>query len=586
MEQQTPGVYINEINAFPNSVVEVATAVPVFIGYTSQASYKGESLTNKARRVTSLKEFESYYGQGALTTFTLLEAPRLGAGATTLALGEGKEGGNSKAVAKPKKEGGDEEDGTTTDVVKPLIGTMTLQLSDKNVYALAPTSHSYYLYNNMRLFYQNGGSTCYVISLGGYEAPTPGAVNPPALGDKQKFLDAIDSLIYEQEPTMIVAPDALLLSEGDYYDVMKYALAHCAETQSRVTLVDVYYGAATDPRDVPQIITDFRTNIGQSNLKYGAAYFPWVHTNVLSGSDTTFMNFDPGFVDGIKALVANAAKNGGSSADPAVEEVKVPTDEPALTTNGNSAAFTEIQSAYARVQELDEELSSDATLTDYAKIQQVHNTLMVMSKDYVLVTSAIGRYLNTLPASSAMAGVYASVDKGRGVWKAPANVSLNAVQSPTVSLSDKDQANLNVDAVTGKSVNAIRPFPGLGVLVWGARTLDGNSQDWRYVNVRRTMIMIEQSIKLACRAYVFEPNDANTWVTVKSMINSFLFNLWKQGALAGASPDDAYSVAVGLGSTMTADDILNGYMNVFVKVAISRPAEFIVLNFQQQMQKS
>lgn len=155
-----------------------------------------------------------------------------------------------------------------------------------------------------------------------------------------------------------------------------------------------------------------------------------------------------------------------------------------------------------------------------------------------------------------------------------------------MNLSDNDQARLNVDAVSGKSINAIRPFPGQGVLVWGARTLDGNSQDWRFVNVRRTMIMLEQSIKLAARAYVFEPNDANTWVTVQSMISNFLLNLWKQGALAGSKPDDAYSVAVGLGSTMTAQDILDGYLNVFVKVAISRPAEFLVLSFQQQMQKS
>jgi len=95
-------------------------------------------------------------------------------------------------------------------------------------------------------------------------------------------------------------------------------------------------------------------------------------------------------------------------------------------------------------------------------------------------------------------------------------------------------------------------------LVWGARTLDGNSQDWRYINVRRTLIMIEQSLKLACSAYVFEANDSGTWITIKSMINNFLDNLWKQGALAGAVPEEVFDVQIGLGTTMTPNDILDG----------------------------
>lgn len=98
--------------------------------------------------------------------------------------------------------------------------------------------------------------------------------------------------------------------------------------------------------------------------------------------------------------------------------------------------------------------------------------------------------------------------------------------------------------------------------------------------------MLEQSIKLALRAYLFEPNDANTWVTVKTMIVNFLTDKWKQGALAGATPEDAFDVQLGLGTTMTSLDILEGKMLVSIKLAIVRPAEFIVVTFQQQMQKS
>ena len=140
--------------------------------------------------------------------------------------------------------------------------------------------------------------------------------------------------------------------------------------------------------------------------------------------------------------------------------------------------------------------------------------------------------------------------------------------------------------ISGKAVNAIRSFVGEGVKVWGARTLDGNSLDWRYINVRRTMIMLEQSVQDATRAYVFEPNVASTWLNIRSMIQNFLNGIWKRGGLAGAVPEDAFSVHVGLGDTMTPEDILEGILRVTVLVAIVRPAEFIEITFQQQMQKS
>jgi len=194
--------------------------------------------------------------------------------------------------------------------------------------------------------------------------------------------------------------------------------------------------------------------------------------------------------------------------------------------------------------------------------------------------------VNILPASGGMAGVMTAVDNEIGPWQAPANTSIVSVSSLPINLSESEQGGLNVDAVSGKSINAIRSFHGLGILVWGARTLDGNSQDWRYISVRRTMTFLEQSCKLAAQAYVFEPNDKNTWEGVKAMISSFLNSIWKQGGLQGASAADAFLVECGLGSTMTSQDILNGFMNVTIKVAVIRPAEFIVLTFQQQMATS
>jgi phage tail sheath protein FI len=184
-----------------------------------------------------------------------------------------------------------------------------------------------------------------------------------------------------------------------------------------------------------------------------------------------------------------------------------------------------------------------------------------------------------------MAGIYTAVDNAEGVWKAPANVAVQSVISPTVKIDHDMQEDLNVP-LDGKAVCAIRAFQGMGIMVWGARTLDGNSNDWRYINVRRTLIFLEQSIKDAAKTYVFAPNDASTWVTVKSMISNFLTGVWKQGGLVGPKPGDAFFVHLGLGTTMTAEDIRNGILRVQVGVAVSHPAEFIVFTFEQQMQKA
>lgn len=634
MQPQTPGVYINEINAFPNSVVEVATAVPVFIGYTAIANYNGEDLAKKPRRVTSLKEFETYFGQGAVPVFDLKERAAI------------------------------TDDLRAALAVEPLA----LQIHDVAVYgpgpgatalknySLVPDDRSvmYYLYNSVRLFYQNGGATCYIISIGQYANDGSGDASTESLspdGDrgtvknalgnvadqpaapsaatptKDQFMEAIDSLMYEQEPTMLLCPDALCLSEDDYYAVSQKMLQHCNETQSRVAVLDVYKGAVTDPLvlngdDTP--VSRFREKVSNQYLKYGVSYFPWVHTTVVGDTETTFQNMSRALVAAVNAAAAKALATAQATALakknspelpaaqqtlrsalayaklvasarrlhlPSQEDVQHEDAERIAQGRNTAAVQTAAQTAKDTAGKAASAVAglSGQPLTPAEKqteVMRLHSALLASNLDYARLIDNITRYRNTLPVAPAMAGVYTAVDSNRGVWKAPANVGLSGVMAPTVNLSDNDQARLTVDAVSGKSINAIRPFPGQGVLVWGGRTLDGNSQDWRFVNVRRTMIMLEQSIKLAARAYVFEPNDANTWVTVQSMISNFLFNLWKQGALAGSKPDDAYSVAVGLGSTMTGQDILDGYLNVFVKVAISRPAEFLVLSFQQQMQKS
>ncbi|MCG8573691.1 MAG: phage tail sheath subtilisin-like domain-containing protein [Flavobacteriales bacterium] len=188
--------------------------------------------------------------------------------------------------------------------------------------------------------------------------------------------------------------------------------------------------------------------------------------------------------------------------------------------------------------------------------------------------------------SASMAGIYGRVDDQRGVWKAPANVGLFSVVEPAIQIDDAEQGDLNVDSVSGKSINAIRSFQGRGNLVWGARTLAGNDNEWRYINVRRLFLFVEESVSKATQFVVFEPNTSTTWTRVQSMVSSFLTNLWRDGGLAGATPQDAFFVNVGLGSTMTSQDILEGRMIVEIGMAAVRPAEFIILRFSHKLQES
>ena len=197
----------------------------------------------------------------------------------------------------------------------------------------------------------------------------------------------------------------------------------------------------------------------------------------------------------------------------------------------------------------------------------------------------IAEGLNTLPPSAAMAGLYSMVDQTVNVAKSPANISLGSVISPTVNINNENQEELNLP-LNGKAINAIRSFSGKGTLVWGARTLEGNSKDFRYISVRRTMTFLEQSIKFAAESFVFSPNNSTTWSSLRSTVYSFLNNQWASGILVGSTPDDAFSIEIGLGSTMTSTDILDGVLKMTIKVAIVRPAEFIVITFEQQQQKS
>lgn len=184
-----------------------------------------------------------------------------------------------------------------------------------------------------------------------------------------------------------------------------------------------------------------------------------------------------------------------------------------------------------------------------------------------------------LPPSGAMAGIYGRTDNTRGVHKAPANEVVRNCIGLSVTYNDAEQGKLNP-----KGINLIRALPGQGIRVWGARTCssDGN---WKYVNVKRLFIFIEESIRVNTNWAVFEPNDEMLWSRVEGTIRVFLTTQWRNGALAGTTADEAFFINIGR-STMTEDDILNGRLICVIGVAPVRPAEFVIFRITQKMENT
>lgn len=685
---KTPGVYVEEIPKLPPSVAQVETAIPAFVGYTEKAERNGEGLTGKPIRINSLIEFVQYFGRDINPT------------------------------------------------------TINVKVDTANNHAVTEVSMAntqrYFMYDSMRLFFDNGGGDCYIVSVGKHGAA-------PIAGDEVAgtgFRGGVKSLEKVDEPTIILFPDAVNMitsgaDDAGFYSLQQMVLDQCAKLQDRVGLFDLKENITEGQK---KAVENFRNNIGINNLKYAAAYTPWVYatypreveftsfsgTVIPSGGgpaiDLGTLSSDPvlnqlvadaksafteiGKVETVltaikKADPATGDLNGGAipvakSLKDKFRELKALVDtattsvdakakmvilmnfcrksllefQTLSTTLNNPSALRSDVNSYAASEALWRGAAKSTVLADRnedtraltglannaAAVDALYPsidvtwlgaalntiTLPVTPKDYGDSTvvgnhPAIGRIIaidlqiafdklsayadtilnaskaykkaaqdalyerhpvissivanvkrewNKLPPSGAVAGVYARVDNARGVWKAPANESLNSVSGPSVLISADEQSNLNVDAVAGKSINAIRAFTGKGTLVWGARTLMGNDNEWRYVSVRRFFNMVEESCKKSTEPFVFEPNDANTWVKVQGMIENFLTVLWRQGALQGAKPEHAFYVAVGLGKTMTALDILEGRMIVEIGMAVVRPAEFIILQFSHKMAES
>jgi phage tail sheath protein FI len=408
------------------------------------------------------------------------------------------------------------------------------------------------LCDSVRLFYANGGANCYIVSAGSY-ADDP-AQRAAAL---QAGLAAVHDLA---GPTMLSIPEATLLDLQDYRVLRQAMLQQCYDRQDRVAILDVIGTDRSFPLGDQHAvdaylgarITEFRQGLPAAPevLMFGIAYAPFLETSVVDASEFSFDNFDSTSQPTITAVLESEI------------DLLYPAPDPA--GRGLKADLREIWNADRP--------------TRTALGQKLAAQIPLLPKIFATMAARRG----TLPPSPAIAGVYTQNDLRFGVWKAPANFALIAVNMPTLPIDNAMLGDLDLPP-DGLSVNPIRNFAGRGTLVWGARTLDGNSSEWRYVAVRRAMIYIEQSVRRALAELVFEPNTAPTWAAVTAMVDNFLLGLWRQGGLIGDRPNAAFWVRCGLNSSMTPQDLLDGRLIVEIGVAPVRPAEFIVLRIGQSL---
>ena len=210
-------------------------------------------------------------------------------------------------------------------------------------------------------------------------------------------------------------------------------------------------------------------------------------------------------------------------------------------------------------------------LINYRNI--IDSTYAAMYHPWIQVFDRSSNKSDYIPPSGAVMGVYSRTDINRGVHKAPANEMVFCTGLKVNYTKDEQ------DILNPEGINLIRALPGQGIRIWGARTASSNSA-FKYVNVRRLFIFVEESIKQNTNWVVFEPNDTTLWQRVDLTISNFLDGLWRNGMLTGDSPASAYFVEIGP-STMTKDDIMNGRLICNIGIAPSRPAEFVIFRVTQ-----
>jgi phage tail sheath protein FI len=436
-----------------------------------------------------------------------------------------------------------------------------------------------YLAHSVYGFFQNGGGVCWIVRVGGADGgQQPQAALPAAGGGGGELLRATAREGVTDQVSIEITPDAPAAdAEEGKAEQATYRVVVTAGPQREE------FDGLSLKKGRQNVVTKVNAGSALVTLEEvsGAAAdaAPREGTYTLSVPAVEPVAVDPTEFEGD---VAHRRGLGGLAAVDEITMLCIP-DLATIAQGGDDTMFRDIQgkmlahaeAAKDRIAILDpppDLLPQD--VLEWRMSGPLDSKFATLYYPWLEVMDPLTRRPIMVPPSGHMAGVWARSDSTRGVHKAPANEVVLGVNGLAFQITHDEQGGLNQ-----RGINCIRAFPGRGIRVWGARTLSSDPE-WRYLNVRRLFNYISESIMEGTQWAVFEPNDERLWIRLRISVSSFLTRTWREGALFGATPDEAFYVKCD-GETNPPDVIDAGQVVMEIGISPVKPAEFVIFRISQ-----
>lgn len=553
-EYFTPGVYVEEYDNSPRSIEGVGTSTAGFIGFAEKGPAVGAPSL-----VTSFKSFTRQFG-GFLSQFTYGEYRYLANSVEQFFINGGTRCYVSRVIPPDAK------------AAKKELGILSIEAANEGKWGnRIQISMATVTKRKMQLIAQSGA---------GYIAKTTEGFREGDLvvvGDEYNRIATIydNSVTFEEPFKKDVVDTGIIPKTVLYLLTVDVSIRYNDEVENYSELsfnqaAPNYIGSRLSGSELVKVTMEHSEAIGNPVEAIFGEGNPSGILSLEGGFDgtmkkvtpATFIGIDdgPGKRTGIQSFLENST----------VSMMAIPgiTDPEVIVS---LIAHCESLKSRIAVFDMPGDMYKTKDLIEYRGI--IDSSYGAMYHPWIQVFDRSSNKSDYIPPSGAVLGIYSRTDINRGVHKAPAN-EIVFCTGLKVNYTKAEQDILNPEGI-----NLIRAIPGQGIRVWGARTASSNSA-FKYVNVRRLFIYVEESIKANTNWVVFEPNDTALWQRVSLTISSFLDSMWRTGMLAGSSPSEGYFVEIGP-STMTRDDIMNGRLICNIGIAPSRPAEFVIFRVTQ-----
>ncbi|MCR5388845.1 MAG: phage tail sheath subtilisin-like domain-containing protein [Lachnospiraceae bacterium] len=553
-EYFSPGVYVEEYDNSPRSIEGVGTSTAGFVGLAEKGPVKGAP-----RLVTDMKSFKRQYG-GFLSEFTHGEFRYLANSVEQFFANGGTRCFVSRVIPSDAKKATAKAGILSVEAANEGKWGNRIQISfdtvEKRKLQLIAASGEGFIAKSADGFREGD-----IVELDGEYNRIASIYEDTVTFEKAFSKDVVDDSVIPKTVLYLVTVNVSVRA-GD--EVENYAEVNFNPTSAnyidarmaKSELVKIKVDQLKEAANPVEAILGEGQTAGVITLDGGTdGSIGKVNAGTFIGEDN-----GPGQRTGLAAFVEN-----DNVSMLAIPGVTIPEVVVALVGHCEN-----LKNRFA-VLDMPKDMTKTDELINYRSM--IDSTYAAMYHPWIEVFDRASNKSAYIPPSGAVMGVYSRTDINRGVHKAPANETVFC-SGLSVNYTKDEQDILNPEGI-----NLIRALPGQGIRVWGARTASSNSA-FKYVNVRRLFIYVEESIRAATNWVVFEPNDAALWQRVNMTVSGFLDTLWRNGMLAGASPSEAYFVEIGA-STMTRDDIMNGRLICNIGIAPSRPAEFVIFRVTQ-----